>query len=247
MVALPRHAVAQERESDLHSKGGQGREGKTCPLSGVMHAARLPMEYRCWFALSICFHIFMWGYTAHKSVHWHKLRNEGNMYVDGIQQGWLFGFPQDLSDPQWRMLRSFFPLLAAGIPLHASLSRYAKHLENFLPGVHLYFYSASNLGFLIFLHGGKAIWPLMIAAFTYWIGRVFKGSKSNPALTWAFCLAMVVASDYYRGFQHWTWGGTPLGFLERWGDGVYAWQIQFNLTMLRLVSFNMERYWVNRE
>ena len=73
---VPRHAVAQEMESDLHSKGGQGSEGKTCPLSGVMHAARLPMEYRCWFALSICFHIFMWGYTAHKSVHWHKLRNE---------------------------------------------------------------------------------------------------------------------------------------------------------------------------
>jgi len=45
---------------------------------------------------------------------------------------------------QWRMLRSFFPLLAAGIPLHASLSRYAKHLENFLPGVHLYVNHTTN-------------------------------------------------------------------------------------------------------
>jgi len=56
---------------------------------------------------------------------------------------------------------------------------------------------------------------------------------------------MVVASDYLRGFQTWSWLGTPLWFLERWGSGVYAWQTQFNLTMLRLISFNMERYWVN--
>jgi len=30
----------------------------------------------------------------------YRLYVQGNMYVDGIQQGWLFGLPQDLSDPQ---------------------------------------------------------------------------------------------------------------------------------------------------
>lgn len=29
-------------------------------------------------------------------------------------------------------------------------------------------------------------------------------------------------------------------------DGVYAWQTQFNLSMLRYISFNMELYWAVR-
>ncbi len=34
-----------------------------------------------------------------------------------------------------------------------------------------------------------------------------------------------------------------LGALLDSQGGLYAWQIQFNLTLLRLVSFNLERYW----
>ena len=207
--------------------------------------ALVSMELRFWLALSLCFHMFMWVYTGQKSAHWRKLHASGQMYVDGLHPGWFFGLPQDLSDPQWRMLRKFLPLIALGIPVHAALSRGSKRLETSLPGARMYFYCATNIGFVVFLHGGKAIWPVSIAAVSYCIGRLFQGSKWNPVLTWAFCLAMLIASDYYRGFQHWRWWGTPLGFLETWGNGVYAWQTQFNLTMLRLVSFNIERYWAN--
>ena len=245
MALLPRHtsaAAATEGAGDARAGAVQAKElGKSEPRT----AAVVSVEYRCWFALSICFHAWMWGYTAYKSVAWRKLHAEGNMYVHGMHQGWLFGLPQDLSDPQWKTLRQFFPLLAAGIPVHSGLSLGARRLEAVLPGAHMVFYCASNLGFIMFLHGGKAIWPLLIAGVTYGIGRVFKGSRCNPAFTWAFCLAMVFASDYYRGFRDWRWRGTPLAFLDAWGDGVYAWQIQYNLTMLRLVSFNMERFWVN--
>ena len=220
----------EEVVSSRHGKGGERLAGG---------------EYRCWFWLAICLHVFLWGYSCYKSAHWRRLLAEGRMHVVGLHQGWLFGLPQDLSDPQWKTLRKFFPLLAAAIPLHVGLSRGARRLGATIPGAQLCFYCASNLGFLVFLHGGKSIWPCSIVAATYLVGRFLKGSRWNPALTWAFCLAMVLTSDYYRGFQHWYWIWTPLGFLDQMGNGVYAWQTQFNLTMLRLVSFNMERYWAN--
>ena len=244
MVAVPRHSAALAANIAGEMRAEEG-DAKACSKSGVRGVRVLSTEYRCWFVLSISFHVWMWGYTAYKSTHWHKLESDGRMYVHGMQPGWVFGIRQDLSDPQWKTLRKFLPLIAAGIPLHASLSLGAKRLEAALPGSHVYFYCLSNIGFIIFLHGGKSIWPLLIAGVTYWIGKVWKGSRLNPVLTWVFCVAMVVASDYLRGFQTWSWLGTPLWFLERWGSGVYAWQTQFNLTMLRLISFNMERYWVN--
>ena len=246
MVVLPRHregAAAADGAGDVRAGDGQAKALGKGEQSRRDEA--VSREYRCWFALSICFHACMWGYTAYKSETWRRLHAEGRMYVQGIHRGWLFGLPQDLSDPQWKTLRQFFPLLAVGIPVHSGLSLAARRLEAVLPGAHLVFYCASNLAFVLFLHGGKAIWPLLTAGVTYGIGHVFKGSKCNPALTWAFCLAVLFASDYYRGFRDWRWQGTPLAFLDEWGDGVYAWQIQYNLTMLRLVSFNMERYWVN--
>jgi len=65
-----------------------------------------------------------------------------------LTQPHIHSYPPEHLTPlihtQWRMLRSFFPLLAAGIPLHASLSRFAKHLETFLPGAHLYVNHTTN-------------------------------------------------------------------------------------------------------
>jgi len=225
---------------------GRGREGKGEADGRLRTRGLVSREYRCWFGLAIALHVLLWGYSAYKSAHWRRLRAEGRMYVDGLVQGWFLALPQDLSDPQWKTLRNFFPLLAAAIPFHAGLSRGARRLgASSMPGAHLSFYCASNFGFVVFLHGGKSIWPLAIAAVVYLIGHVFRGSRWNPVLTWTFCLAMVFASDYFRGFQGWSWARTPLGFLDGMGNGVYAWQTQFNLTMLRLVSFNMERYWAN--
>ena len=244
-VRMMRPAAVHAADSGNVQVGDAKEDAKVTGRGEARGWRSLPREYLCWFALCIGFHACLWGYTAYKSMHWRDLLSSGQMRVGGLRAGWLWGLPLDLSDPQWRTLRQFFPLLAIGIPIHAGLSRGARRLEALIPSAHVYFHVAANVGFIIFLHGGKSVWPLSIAAASFWIGRVFKGSRWNPLLTWIFCLSMVIASDYYRGFQRWRWSGTPLAFLEGWGNGVYSWQTQFNLTMLRLVSFNMERYWAH--
>lgn len=69
----------------------------------------------------------------------------------------------------------------------------------------------------------------------YAIGRMFRGSRLNPAFTWLLCIIVNCSSDWYRGFER-VYFQNLLGgwasFIDSY-DGVYAWQTQFNLSMLR--------------
>ena len=92
------------------------------------------------------------------------------------------------------------------------------------------------------------MWVLLVGLLCYSIGKTFRGSWLNPALTWAICIVVKGTSDYYRGYaavrmEHFLGGWAS--FMDSY-DGVYAWQTQFNLSMLRYISFNMELYWAVR-
>jgi hypothetical protein len=108
--------------------------------------------------------------------------------------------------------------------------------------------------FIIILHGFSSIKVLLILYTNY---RIVKDLPKNykVAATWAFNIGILFATEYFRGYSfaplaHMlafnstaadgaNWGN----WMDRRGGLVKRWEVLFNITILRLISFNMDYYW----
>ncbi|OAA54335.1 glycerol/H+ symporter [Niveomyces insectorum RCEF 264] len=121
--------------------------------------------------------------------------------------------------------------------------------------------------FLIALHGVSAAKVLLILAVNYQIATALP-RRYVPVATWVFNIGTLFANELAGGyklanvaslFSTGNWAVQPLaeggtstnaGYLVRWAawtDGfgglMPRWEILFNLTVLRLISFNLDHYW----
>jgi protein-cysteine N-palmitoyltransferase HHAT len=114
--------------------------------------------------------------------------------------------------------------------------------------------------FLIALHGVSSLKVLLILYLNYQVATTLP-RKYIPAATWAFNIGVLFANDICDGYRlgdvaTWIHGfheaslNTPEPFLVSWGKwldsygGIMSrWEILFNITVLRLISFNMDYYW----
>ncbi|KAI1792160.1 MBOAT-domain-containing protein [Ganoderma leucocontextum] len=173
-------------------------------------------------------------------------------YEGALSPGWLFGRRVDNSDSQYRSFRNgLLPLTLLAAVFFGLKQLYALVIRKPSP-----ISSASNLhrvpflvvfstAMLFGLHGASTLKVFAILTANYAIAKACKGSKAGPVLTWVFNGLVLYANDRNSGHKfeqlH------PLfAFLDVW-QGMYPrWYISFNITMLRLVSFNMDFYWACR-
>jgi hypothetical protein len=116
---------------------------------------------------------------------------------------------------------------------------------------------AFALFFLFVLHGVSALKVLLILYVNYQLATKLSRS-SIPLATWAFNIPILFANELCEGYplsymasfiapasagsQDSTlmqWGG----WLDSFGGLVPRWEVLFNITILRLISFNMDYYW----
>jgi membrane-bound O-acyltransferase GUP1_2 len=115
------------------------------------------------------------------------------------------------------------------------------------------------IAFLCALHGFSALKVLMILYINFCIAtRISK--RYVPATTWMFNIGILFANELCSGYKfanmvesirhasvssilektelhNWgTWLDSHGGIMPRW-------EILFNITILRLISFNLDRYW----
>lgn len=108
-----------------------------------------------------------------------------------------------------------------------------------------------SLIFLTFLHGFSIFKIFIIIMINYIIAMKYAGTIANPVLTWAFNLTMLFLNEIFDGYKFsqilpWLIAGEGRGFghaIDELGGFMPRWEIHFNITMLRLVSFNMDYYW----
>ncbi|SGY43238.1 BQ5605_C001g00004 [Microbotryum silenes-dioicae] len=106
------------------------------------------------------------------------------------------------------------------------------------------------------LHGMSLPKMLIILWFNYRIARLATSptlSKSVPWLTWAFNLAILFSNEVNEGYQwanlspslqQWLISRVMIQDQAKWAQGILPrWHINWNITMLRLISFNMDYYW----
>ncbi|KAF8626599.1 hypothetical protein AX17_006517 [Amanita inopinata Kibby_2008] len=168
-------------------------------------------------------------------------------YRSRLSPGWLFGRRMDNSDAQYRSFRNNLPILSLAALFHLS-AKYAwtrlsppRRALNLIP-----FNLCLSILAIIALHGTGALKLALILSLNYAIAKRWcskgKESRLGPVLTWTFNAAVLFASEICDGYRFASLSN-HLGFLDSFKGAYPRWHIIFNITMLRLLSFNMDYYW----
>ena len=115
-----------------------------------------------------------------------------------------------------------------------------------------------DLGFALFLlcvlHGFSIVKILIISSVNYLIATKLPRSYVVP-LTWLYNVFVLFANELCRGYSFTSIANITLTFTvwdpnSNWGtfcdehSGLISrWEVLFNITILRLISFNMDSHW----
>ncbi|KAI0926450.1 hypothetical protein AcV5_008909 [Taiwanofungus camphoratus] len=172
-----------------------------------------------------------------------------SIYRRRLSPGWLFGREVDNSDTQYRSFRgNFAPLvLLVGTFLflkliYVNLKKKVRPVRVEDDAYFVPFLLTFSALMLWGLHGASMLKIYIILTANYIIAKLCKGSKIGPTVTWVFNAAVLFMNEKNEGYRfvnvH-----PSLEVLDSI-QGIYPrWHISFNITMLRLVSFNMDYYW----
>lgn len=181
-------------------------------------------------------------------------------YEKLLSDGWLFGRKVDNSDGQYAGFRDNVPYLALLLIVQPFLRKAYNALagggQTASAGVHLSsrvsFDVVSGLVFIAALHGFSALKVLTILYVNYSIA-MRAPRDSMPAMTWIFNIAVLFVNELARGYRFSSlaeaaapfYAGAPeMGkFLDSYGGLIPRWEVLFNITILRLIAFNMDYYW----
>ncbi|KAJ4295938.1 glycerol transporter [Collariella sp. IMI 366227] len=185
-----------------------------------------------------------------------------------LQDGWIPGRKIDVSDAQYRTFRMNLPFMALLLIFHPLLRRLwnawyripqdlQKSKAN-TPEVadarlrqRTSFDYTFALLYLVILHGFSAAKILAIMAINYQIATRLPKNRV-PAATWVFNICILFANELGRGYHFrdivllMTENPTLVSageWLDSHGGIMPRWYVLFNITILRLVSFNLDYYW----
>lgn len=112
--------------------------------------------------------------------------------------------------------------------------------------------------FIVALHGFSAFKIVAILYINYCIAKKLP-RPYVPAATWMFGVGILFANEFGKGYSYATILGTFLPSsatsekeqpganfghtLDNFGGLIPRWEVLFNFTVLRLISFNMDYYW----
>ncbi|GAA5946636.1 hypothetical protein JCM3765_000327 [Sporobolomyces pararoseus] len=173
-------------------------------------------------------------------------------YQHRLDEGWIFGWKVDNSDHQYHLFRSNFPLLSALFIVFLSLSHFFRsrlfkqprskqNRSNFI----LLF----SVLMLSVMHGTSLLKMIGILWLNWKIARMALNDREGiikrewvPYLTWGFNVVVLFANEIYGGYE---FGKIlkVLGWLDEYKGLLPRWQIMWNISMLRIISFDMELYW----
>ncbi|PSC74649.1 membrane-bound O-acyltransferase isoform X1 [Micractinium conductrix] len=103
------------------------------------------------------------------------------------------------------------------------------------------FYLLTSLGFLGYLHGACAIFVVILSLVSFAVAQLAAGCKHGAASIWACNLGLLLAARLGNGFRFARVAGVlaPLDAHR----GVVRWEICFNLSVLRMLSYSLDLHW----
>lgn len=150
---------------------------------------------------------------------------------------------QDLSDVQWRGFRSSLPALSLVFLAFGGVSRVLRHAFGMGYRHRMMYILAFSVLFLAYLHGVCALHVLLLVTANWALSQVLigKSRRISMACVWISNLVLLVVIRITDGFLF-----TSPGFFAEY-RGVFRWEICYNLTMLRMISYSMDMLWRETE
>ncbi|KAI8802880.1 MBOAT-domain-containing protein [Cladochytrium replicatum] len=163
-------------------------------------------------------------------------------YKHRLSKGWIPGFNwivRDTSDAQYGSFRKNLPSLAILSAVQVALTRLILPLlfPSSFPFVRQYVRIIIGLAFLFALYGSSALKILAIITINFAISRTFGSSLAGPLICWGFGIGLLFSNHYLHGYQ---WSTIGLGQLDSWKGLLPRWWINFNFTLLRMISYSMD-------
>lgn len=193
-------------------------------------------------------------------------------YKHLLSPGWIPGRKVDNSDQQFKSFRSNMPILFTVLGLHSVLRRTFDFLFCAVspqPPITSAYRATHNilrrnifdilfaLLFLTTLHSFSVLKIMAILTANYLISFFHPTSVANPILTWVFNLAVLFGNEYFDGYRFadilpWLIAGEGAGVghaMDRAYNGglLPRWNVSFNITILRLISYNLDNYWAAKK
>ncbi|SPO36217.1 probable GUP1 - Multimembrane-spanning protein essential for proton symport of glycerol [Pseudozyma flocculosa] len=186
-------------------------------------------------------------------------------YAWHLRPGWIAGRHRDDSDFQYRSFRDYIPPLvgimaiyllisytASSIPASRSTStagyrRVGAGSRSAEPRNHRKaFLLVFTAIFITALHGTNAAKLMLVLATNYAVAHALGGKRIAPIVIWTLNVGSLFAIHWNDGFKYGKmWHA--LAFLDDYQGVLPRWQINFNITMLRLVSFSMDLHWAKQQ
>ncbi|KAK3828402.1 MAG: putative glycerol transporter [Benniella sp.] len=251
-----------ERQSTLDNSSafvGQADASDHLPAPATSKHTRRPQDRTThpslWNTKEFYFYYLVFAYCVpHMFKTAHEASSEDNpnyeKYKDLLSDG-FFGYKVDNSDGQYANFRNHIPTLALVVGIYIPLSHLfrsyfvsnATALKNpQQPLYRTYYFLAFSSAYLYFMYGNSILKIGAIVSMNYMIAKAGGGAKWMPIATWVYNLAILFLNEAYDGYRfadlH-----ESLAWLDQNKGMNSRWDVTFNITMLRLVSFNMDYYW----
>lgn len=111
--------------------------------------------------------------------------------------------------------------------------------------------------FLSALHSFSVLKIVVILTGNYLISFFHPTSIANPILTWVFNVGVLFANEYCEGYRFatilpWLAAGEGAGVGRMMDSAMNGgllprWNVNFNITVLRLISYNLDHYWAAKK
>lgn len=189
----------------------------------------------------------VWDVSQPKSKHYSE-------YERLLSDGWLFGRKVDNSDGQYAGFRDNVPYLAILLVAHPLLRRAYNAIASSKQQLNtrVNFDFVSGLVFITALHGFSVFKVLIILYINYCIA-IRTPRNVMPSVTWTFNITVLFANELAQGYRFssiapatapFYAGAEDMGkFLDSFGGLIPRWEVLFNITILRLIAFNMDYFW----
>ncbi|ORX99060.1 MBOAT-domain-containing protein [Basidiobolus meristosporus CBS 931.73] len=169
------------------------------------------------------------------------------LYAGNLSEGWLFGRRVDNSDGQFASFRNNYQLIAGCMGFYLLCSKGIRYLNRTLVAstqslfLKVSFSLVFSVVFIGFVYGANIIKIMLLVTVNYFIAKSCGRNRVSPFLTWLFNIVVLFANERYHGYKF-AMLSESLAFLDQY-SGVFRWYILFNITTLRMISFNMDYYW----
>ena len=195
-------------------------------------------KYENILSLSACIVLSYWFVSfsfATQELH-------ANMKISGITKNFL-NLDWDVSDTQWH---SFITSLHLLLPVSIVFLVVSKHIKTHMAKsqtLHRVFNIACGGGMYLYLFRGGFIFWLFFTIVNYALVSILYKSKLFPFILWGFNVFLLFSNELNQGYDIVNFFHCEsLQFLQdSRKDSMVQWNVVYNMSMLRIISFGMDK------